>query len=168
MHPQLQAFWSELQQESAATRRMLQAVPADRLSWKPHPKSMSLGQLALEVARVPGAIVGFVESDSFDASAANFDAPSPETKEHVLAALDGSLAEVERCFNALTDARIATPWKLLRKDELLMEMPRLALIRSLMLNHVYHHRGQLSVYLRLLDAPVPAMYGRSADESLFG
>ncbi len=168
MHPHLQALWSELQHESASTRRMLQAVPADRLSWKPHAKSMSLGQLALEVARVPASIVGFVESDSFDVTAANFDAPSPETKEQVLAALDHSLAEVERCFNALDDARVATPWKLMRKSEVLMELPRLALIRSLMLNHVYHHRGQLSVYLRLLDAPVPAMYGRSADESLFG
>lgn len=158
---------NELRQEAATTKRLLERVPGDKLSWKPHARSMSLGQLALHVATIPGGLCHLAQLDEFDASAANFVPPTPNSRDEILAALDGSLMAAAAYLNDLTPEQASATWRLtLRGDELFV-IPRAAMLRSLMLNHWYHHRGQLSVYLRLLDIPIPVIYGRSADENPF-
>jgi uncharacterized damage-inducible protein DinB len=156
----------ELDQEARTTRRVLERVPTDRLGWKPHQKSMSLGQLALHIAQVPGAIAGFVAAPAMEMPSEFTQAAATSTAE-VMAALDQSLAKAKDVLNGLDDATILSVWSLTAGGKTLMSMPRLAVVRSLMLNHWYHHRGQLSVYLRELDVPVPSIYGPSADENPF-
>lgn len=156
----------ELDQEAQPTRRALERVPTDRLGWKPHPKSMTLGQLALHIAQLPGNIAGFVAAPALEIPSEFKQAAATSTAE-VLSALDQSLAKAKDVLNGLDDATIMSVWTLKAGGKTLMSMPRLAVVRSLMLNHWYHHRGQLSVYLRELDVPVPPIYGPSADENPF-
>lgn len=157
----------EFEQEASATRRMLERVPEDQLAWQPHPKSMTLGQLALHVAGVAGTVSGFLEMDRFDVSQADFTPAHPESKEQIMAAFEESQATTRQRLESLDDAEAGRPWKLTNGEQELFTVPKIGLARSLVLNHLYHHRGQLSVYLRMLDVPVPATYGRSADESTF-
>lgn len=158
---------NELQQEAATTKRLLERVPGDKLSWSPHAKSMSLGQLALHVARIPGDLSRLAQLDEFDASAANFEPPAPASTQEILAALDESLSAAADYLKALTPEAADASWRLTLRGNEVFTIPRIALLRSLLLNHWYHHRGQLSVYLRLLDVPIPVIYGRSADENPF-
>lgn len=162
-----QALAAELEKEGVATRRMLERVPADRLEWQPHPKSMTLGQLALHLAGLPGAFARMGRLDGLDASTVDFTPTTPKSTDEILAALDSSLAEAKEFFSGLDDETANGPWRLTLGEQELAMMPRHELVRSLMFNHAYHHRGQLSVYLRLLDVPVPATYGNSADENPF-
>jgi uncharacterized damage-inducible protein DinB len=161
-----QALIGELEQEAATTRRVLQRVPADKLSWKPHPKSMSLGQLALHVATTPRGVAELVVQDVVEMPDFG-ERPAAASPEEALKALDESLAAAKRVLGAMDDARLQATWRLTRNGTDLMAMPRVAFLRSIMLNHWYHHRGQLSVYLRLLNVPVPSIYGPSADENPF-
>jgi uncharacterized damage-inducible protein DinB len=158
---------NELYQEAAVTRRVLERVPGDRLEWRPHPKSMSLGQLAMHVASIPGNLSGLVQADEFDASQANFTPPSPGGVEEILTAHDVSLRAAQDYLGGVDEQTARESWRLTFKGKEVFTAPRGGVIRSLMLNHWYHHRGQLSVYLRLLDVPVPVIYGRSADENPF-
>jgi uncharacterized damage-inducible protein DinB len=158
---------NEFRQEMETTRRVLDRVPGNKLTWKPHAKSMTLGQLASHVASVPGAIAGLVQQDSFDVNQGNFAPPQPENLQQVFASFEQSMKEAEKCLQTMTDERARTNWRLMRGDQLLMNLPRVAFVRSIMMNHWYHHRGQLSVYLRLLDVPLPSIYGPSADENPF-
>ena len=162
-----EAMLNELRQEAATTRRVLERVPGDKLSWKPHPRSASLGQLALHVASIPGAVVNLARLDEFDASQANFEPPAADSREEILAALDASLAAAEEYIGALDNEAAARAWRLTSRGKEVFTVTRLGLLRSIMLNHWYHHRGQLSVYLRLLEVPVPVIYGPSADENPF-
>lgn len=155
----------ELDQEAATTRRVLERVPEDRLTWKPHPKSMSLGELALHVAQAPGAVANLANVDEYDLP--QFSRPVPSSKAEILSALDESIANAKQILNGFDDARCTATWKLTKGGTTLLSIPRIGFIRSVLMNHVYHHRGQLSVYLRLLDVPVPSIYGPSADESPF-
>jgi uncharacterized damage-inducible protein DinB len=158
---------SELYQEAAVTRRVLERVPGDKLEWRPHPKSMSLGQLAMHVASIPGNLSRLVQADEFDASQANFTPPSPSSVEEILTAHDGSLRVAQDYLVGVDEQIAQESWRLTFKGKEVFTAPRGGVIRSLMMNHWYHHRGQLSVYLRLLDVPVPVIYGRSADENPF-
>jgi uncharacterized damage-inducible protein DinB len=158
---------SEFREEAVVTKRVLDRVPADKLSWKPHPKSMSLGQLAIHIATVPGALTRITQADAFDVSQGTFVPPQPSGMEEVHAAFEQSVREVEDYLNGMTDQKAQASWRLMLKDKEIFSRPRVSVLRSIMLNHWYHHRGQLSVYLRLLDVPVPAIYGRSADENPF-
>jgi uncharacterized damage-inducible protein DinB len=158
---------NELQQEAAATKRLLERVPGDKLSWTPHPKSMSLGQLALHVAQIPGDLSRLARLDEFDAADANFDPPVPASREEILSALDGSISAAAEYLEGLTTDAARAGWRLTLRGNEVFTMPRAAVLRSLLLNHWYHHRGQLSVYPRLLDVPIPVIYGRSADENPF-
>jgi uncharacterized damage-inducible protein DinB len=158
---------NELYQEAAITRRVLERVPGDKLEWRPHPKSMSLGQLAMHVASLPGNLSGLVQAYEFDASQANFTPPSPDSVEEILTAHDGSLRAAQDYLGSIDEQTTRVSWRLTFKGKEVFTAPRGGVIRSLMLNHWYHHRGQLSVYLRLLDVPVPVIYGRSADENPF-
>jgi uncharacterized damage-inducible protein DinB len=158
---------NELYQEAAVTRRVLERVPGDKLEWRPHPKSMSLGQLAIHVASIPGNLSRLVQADEFDASQANFTPPSPSSVEEILTAHDGSFRVAQDYLGGVDEQIAQESWRLTFKGKAVFTAPRGGVIRSLMLNHWYHHRGQLSVYLRLLDVPVPVIYGRSADENPF-
>ena len=158
---------SELEQEAVATRRLMERVPADRLDYQPHPKAMTLGQLALHVARIPGAFARLGRLDGLDAAAANFNLDSPAGVEELATTLEASVTDAVAFLGELDEERATGPWRLYHGERDLMTLPRLALIRTLMLNHWYHHRGQLTVYLRLLDVPLPAIYGPSADENPF-
>ena len=154
----------ELEQEAATTRRVLERVPSDKLAWKPHEKSMSLGTLALHVAMSPGYISDWAIQDTLKWSGEGAP-PDPKTTAEILSAHDAGLAKAKSNLNSIGDAGLGTMWSMQSPDgKTLMSMPKAALVRSIVMNHVYHHRGQLSVYLRLLDVPVPSIYGPSADE----
>jgi uncharacterized damage-inducible protein DinB len=155
----------EFRDELATTKRVLDRVPEDKLGWKPHERSMTLGQLALHIALVPGAIASITTPDVFDVSTSNFHHPSPQSMAEVHAALDQSAHDVEQTLSESTEENAQAPWHLMFGDKELSAAPRATVWRSLMLNHWYHHRGQLSVYLRLLDISVPSIYGPSADEN---
>jgi len=161
------ALVAELEQEAGATRRVLERVPENRLTWKPHPKSMSLGQLALHVATIPGSLSTLLEADGLDATGVDFTQKPATSRAELLGALEEGVAKARDFLRGLEPARAAAPWRLTRGSQELFTMPRSAMVRSLLLNHWYHHRGQLVVYLRLLDVPVPVTYGRSADENPF-
>ncbi len=163
----MKALLTELNQEAETTRRLLERVPEDRLGWKPHPKSMTLGQLALHVAAIPGDLSRLAQVDEFDASNTNFEPQAPESKMAIEAALKRSLAEATEYLGALGADQANSIWRLTLRGNEVFAMPRATLLRSLMLNHWYHHRGQLTVYLRLLDVPLPVIYGKSADENPF-
>ena len=163
----LDSMLAEFHEEAATTKRVLERVPADKLGWKPHARSMSLGQLALHIATVPAGICHITEADVFDVSQSNFAAPAPQTMDEVHAALDATLRTVEGTLSACSESNAQASWHLMLGEKELMSMPRIQVWRSLMLNHWYHHRGQLSVYLRLLEVPVPSIYGPSADEKPF-
>jgi uncharacterized damage-inducible protein DinB len=157
---------AELEQESETTRRVLERIPQEHLSWKPHPKSMSLGQLALHVATVPGNVAEFIAVDT-PPRPAGFVQPQAATAAELVPALKDSVARARRALGDFDDARMMATWRLQSGGRDLMAMPRVAAARAIMLNHWYHHRGQLLVYLRLLDLPVPSVYGPTADENPF-
>jgi len=163
----LDSMLNELRQEAATTRRVLERVPEEKLSWRPHPTSMSLGQLSLHVAKIPGDLVGLAQLDEFDASQANFEPPHPTSIDEILAALDEGVRAAENYLSTIDDNTAAADWRLTLRGNEVFRVPRIGMLRTIMLNHWYHHRGQLAVYLRLLEVPVPVIYGRSADENPF-
>ena len=157
----------ELEHEANTTRRVLERVPADKLAWKPHEKSMSLGQLAQHVAHTPGAIASSSIPDSYPVE--NFKAePPPASVEQILKAHEDSMATARSMLSGLDDGKASAPWSMTMGGQPILTLSRLEWIRTYMLNHWYHHRGQLSVYLRLNDVPVPSIYGPSADEGSMG
>lgn len=155
----------ELEQEARTTRRVLERVPGDQLGWRPHPRSFSLGQLALHVATAPGAIAEIATHSPYQVP--QFSQASPASAAELLPALDASLDQARRVLRSLDDAAMGSLWRLVDGEREMMALPVGALLRSLMLNHWYHHRGQLSVYLRQVGAAVPSIYGPSADENPF-
>ena len=157
----------ELEQESQTTRRLLDLLPEDKLAWRPHQKSMTLGQLAMHLAMIPGAIASVVQADSFDVSA-NQMPPQPESRAQVVEAFEKSQAEAVEKLGEFDDAALAKMWSAKKGSRTVTMLPRGAVIRFILLNHLIHHRGQLSVYLRLLDVPLPSIYGPSADENPWG
>jgi uncharacterized damage-inducible protein DinB len=164
----LEPISSEIKQEAFTTRRVLERVPADQLTWKPHPRSMSLGQLAMHIATIPAGITRLAQVDEFEVNPANFNPPVPKSSEEILAALDSSVLAAQEYLAGVSESSALGPWCAKVNGKAVMSMPRAAMLRALMLNHWYHHRGQLSVYLRLLEIPVPSIYGPSADDNPFG
>jgi uncharacterized damage-inducible protein DinB len=161
------ALIQEMDQEARTTRRVLERVPSDKLAWKPHAKSMSLGQLAMHVASVPGRITSWALQDSVQMTGQR--PPDPKSTDEVLAAHDEGAATAKDVLTKVGDAGLGAMWAMRTPDgQTIMSMPKVALVRSIAFNHLYHHRGQLSVYLRLLDVPVPSIYGPSADEGPAG
>jgi uncharacterized damage-inducible protein DinB len=160
----IQEILQELDGEIAATRRALERVPNDRLAWRPHEKSLSLGQLAYHVASLPGVIAEIATQDTFDVEQP---IPRPSVQEAAEATLilERSLARAKELIGAMRDADLGLPWRMVTSAGVEVgAVPRSVVIRSILLNHWYHHRGQLTVYLRQLDVPVPSIYGPSADE----
>lgn len=158
------SFLAELRQEAANTRRMLERVPSDKLDWKPHEKSFSLGKTAHHIAHINYWTVITMTTTELD-FAGNFEQPKPPAAtEDILRLFDEKLAEAIRVLEGCSDEDFHQPWTMRNGEQVFFTLPRIAVLRNMCFNHVYHHRGQLSVYLRLLDVPVPGMYGPSADD----
>ena len=164
--PLADMFITELEMEAKTTRRVLERVPEDKLTWKPHTKSMSLRQLAQHVATIPGNISGMAKFDGYDVEKFS-EPPALESTAAIVAAFDASVAQAKTDLAATDDAAMMKDWSFRRGGNPIMNMPRIGVYRTILLNHLYHHRGQLTVYLRLLDVPVPSIYGPSADENPF-
>ena len=159
------ALLLELEQEAKTTRRVLERVPGDKLSWKPHDKSMSLGQLALHVATTPGTVAEICQISPFPAP--DFTHEPATSAAELVPALEKSVARAREILSSMDDADLGKMWRVTAGGQEVMAMPVGAVLRSIMLNHWYHHRGQLSVYLRQCGALVPSIYGPSADENPF-
>jgi len=165
MIPAAQALIAELEAETPATRRVLERVPDDRLAWQPHQKSLSLGQLAQHVALIPGNMAKRAAAEGMEVGAGTPAYPAAASAAELLPTLDASLSAARDFLAGLDEASAHATWTMRAGDRVLFAVPRLAMLRRMMFNHWYHHRGQLAVYLRLLDVPVPIIYGRTADES---
>jgi uncharacterized damage-inducible protein DinB len=159
-----QAFLAEFETQAPITRRFLERLPADKLTWKPHAKSMTAGQLAYHLAFVPGGIVRFVQSNPAPAPEfANF--PQPASREEILKVLEESITAVRNQLPKFDDAAMRETWRLVAGGREVLAQPRGEFMRDVMFSHWYQHRGQFSVYLRMLDVAVPASWGPSADEA---
>jgi uncharacterized damage-inducible protein DinB len=154
---------AEFDHEMGTTRRALERVPNSSLGWRPHPKSMSMARLATHLAELPGWAHTILEQDGLDLTGPY--TPREESAiSDVLAKFDEGVARMRAALGTKTDAELMVPWTLKREGKALFTMPKAAMLRSMFFNHMVHHRGQMSVYLRLNDIPVPSMYGPSADE----
>lgn len=155
----------ELEEEARTTRRVLEHVPNNQLAWRPHEKARTLGELALHVANVPGGVAEIAVQSPVQAP--QFTDPSPNSASELIPALDQSIGKAKKLLGGMDDATLMATWRMMQGERELFAIPRVALLRSIMLNHWYHHRGQLTVYLRELGVPVPSIYGPSADENPF-
>lgn len=165
--PMIDAYLAEFDHEAATTRRLLERVPADQLGWKPHEKSMTLGQLANHLSQMPGWMEVIGGQDELDFSQSGPQPEPGETPEAILENFDRSVETFKRIAPSVSDEAMGQSWKLRDGEKIFVDLPRAAAIRTFILNHVVHHRGQLSVYLRLLDVPLPSIYGPSADDNVF-
>lgn len=156
----------EFDREMTTTRKLLERVPDDKFDWKPHAKSMSLGQLAQHVATIPmwGSVT--ITTSELDVGAAAQLPPMP-TRSALLAAFDQHVSATRTALAAWNDAELAAPWTLKNHGQTVFTAPKAVVWRSFVVSHVIHHRGQLSVYLRMNDVPLPSIYGPSADEAPF-
>jgi len=166
---QSEVFLAQLDAEAKRTRRALERVPEGKDDWTPHPKSMPLGRLAMLVARMPSWVALVVDRDELDLNppgGSNIDQRPLRTSAELVKALDEGVAQARSALVTATDDHLLKPWKLLVAGRVVSEQPRHVVVRDTF-THLAHHRGQLTVYLRLNDIPVPAIYGPSADEARF-
>ena len=161
------AVLMEMDQEAETTRRLFNVIPEDKLEWRPHPKARSLGELAMHVAMIAGSVAEIAELDTKEAGDFPVD-PVATSRAQLLEAFEESLKRGKEIVSSTDDARAMAEWKLTYDGKTLLAMPRAAFWRSILLNHYYHHRGQLSAYLRELDVELPSIYGPSADTNPFG
>ena len=157
----------DLSHELATTRRVLERVPAERFSWKPHEKSSSLQQLATHVATIPFWAHVTVEQDELNFAEMPPPPPPPASTDELLARFDENAELAKQAVARADESALGKPWTARSGDHVVFTQPRLAVLRGFVISHLIHHRAQLSVYLRLLDVPVPSIYGPSADESGF-
>jgi len=155
----------ELDQEAAATRRLLARIPDEKLGWKPHPKARSLGQLAVHIAQTQKQVSTMLQTSASEVSMSPENVPA--TGQEIVSMFDESLAATKELLGGMTDADLMSTWSLTREGKAIFSAPKIGVVRMIVLNHVYHHRGQLSTYLRALDVPVPSTYGPTADENPF-
>ncbi len=160
-----QSLAAELDYEAANTRKTLSRVPLEKYDWQPHPKSFSLGRLANHVANLLKWGSGTMSSTEYDFEKQPYAADEHRTTEALLAGFDAKLAATRAAIAEADEAAFFEPWTLRRGEQVFFTLPRVAVLRSMVFNHGIHHRGQLTVYLRELDVPVPALYGPSADEA---
>jgi uncharacterized damage-inducible protein DinB len=158
------ALLPEFDHEMQVTRKVLARVPDGKFGWKPHDKSMTLGRLTAHIAQIPGWVKETLVQDSVDIGA-GFKPTDFATREEVLAAFDKMIAVARPLIDQTTDAQFMAPWTLKNNGQEVFTMPKISVLRAWVFNHTIHHRGQLSVYLRLNDVPVPSIYGPSADEA---
>lgn len=151
----------ELQYEVVLTEKFLNRIPEDKMDWRPHPKSMSIKELANHLAEIPAYVTSIMELEKMDVE--KYKAPSFDSKEKLVAHLRKNASSAEEALRK-PDEEYEKLWKMVKGEKTLLEMPRMNMLRSMTLNQLTHHRAQLGVYFRLLDIPVPASYGPSADE----
>jgi uncharacterized damage-inducible protein DinB len=164
-----QALLPEFDHEMANTRKTLERVPEDKFDWKPHEKSTALGGLATHLAKIPDWATLAIKQSEFDLAppgAEPIKQPQAASRQEVLDAFDRNCAAAREAIAAASDEHLMGSWSLLSGGNTLMTLPRIAVLRSFVMNHSIHHRAQLGVYLRLLDVPVPSIYGPSADEDI--
>ena len=161
-----QSLLPEYDHELATTRRVLERVPEAEFAWKPHTRSMSLGQLAGHVANIPFWLIMTMKGSSYDLAGGDKEAglEAAASRQTLLEEFDRKVKEARAGLANASDGEMMAPWTLKSGDHEIFTMPRVAVVRSFVMNHLIHHRGQLSVYLRLKDVPVPAIYGPTADE----
>ena len=160
----------EFDQEMATTRKTLERVVDEKFTWRPHEKSMTMGNLASHMANMVTWTGIGIQEDSFDLAPPGqepFRAPEAKSRAEVLATFDKNVAAARDAIAGASDERLTSLWTLLQGGQTIFALPKIAVLRTFVLNHIIHHRGQLSVYLRLNDLPVPSIYGPSADENPF-
>jgi uncharacterized damage-inducible protein DinB len=160
------ALLPEFDQEMANTRKTLERVPDLKLSWKPHEKSMTMGRLAQHLAELPGWVPLTLEKDSIDMAPGgkSYSTPEGKSQKDILALFDKNIEAARKIIDNASDEQLLKTWSLLMNEKTAFTLPRIAVLRSFVMNHLIHHRAQLGVYLRLNDIPVPGVYGPSADE----
>ena len=163
-----QSLLPEFDQEMANTRKVLERIPTEKWNWKPHEKSGTLGWLAAHVRTVPGWYTMTLQTENLDYAPVDgpqYELPKIENSQQLLAAFDKESKEARAALSKASDADFNVNWTLLAGGKEIFTMPRIACLRGMVMNHMIHHRAQLTVYLRLLNVPVPGLYGPSADES---
>src|SRR5262249_33630585 len=165
MLPAAHALIAELDAETPITRRVLERVPTDRLDWQPHPKSLSAGQLAHHIAAIPAIMVRLAQQDGVDMATRRMEYAACESTAAAPPNLGASVAAAREFLQGLGAERAQALWRLTVGEREIFTIPRIAVVRTIGLNHWYHHRGEMAVYLRLLGVPVPVIYGKSADEN---
>ena len=157
---------NELLHEAKSTRKMLELVPEDKFSWKPHEKSMTMGRLASHIADIPNWAVFTIDQDVLDFATTEYKPKDAVTNTELVKMFDDNLAKAVEALKNASDEKLLANWKMQAGDEVYMDMPRTHVLRGFVLNHNVHHRGQFSVYLRLNDIPLPSVYGPTADEAM--
>ena len=160
------SYLQEMEQEFVSTRNLLEALPEDRMAFKPHEKAMSLGQLALHVATIPGRNLGFAKDGKVETSIIVLH-PYPQSKEEILSSLEQSIQTVRTLLDTDNTTWLKESWNLMRENASIAEMPTYAFVRTFVLNHWYHHRGELATYLRMINVKLPSIYGPTADVDPF-
>lgn len=158
------ALIAEIEQEAIATRKCLERIPADKFGWKPHERSMEMGRLASHIAEMFGWTNSTMESAELDFSKMDYQPFEPQSTEQLVEFLDERVSEAVRALSGASDERFMESWTLKNAETTYFTIPKAVVMRSFVINHIVHHRGQLTVYLRLNDIPVPEIYGPSADE----
>lgn len=159
-----QMLLMEFQHEAASTRKLLERVPLDKSDYKPHEKSMSLGRLANHVAEIAGWWKECLTDDELDFAKGDFTPKDLNTTEELLAKFDDLVKKAEKILTEVQDAEFQKPWTMRQGEQIFFTMPKGAVVRTWCLSHWFHHRGQLTVYLRMLNVPLPGIYGPTADE----
>ena len=159
-----ESFLGELQHEAKLTRTMLERIPEEKFSWKPHEKSMSLGQLSSHIAEIPGWTVTTIDDDELDFAKLDYKPVELKSREQLLKMFDDNIAKAVESLKKANDETLMGNWKMRSGDQIFFDMPRTQVLRGFILNHGIHHRGQLSVFLRLNNVPLPQIYGPTADE----
>lgn len=160
-----EALIAELQQEAASTRKLLERVPMDKPDWVPHAKSMKLGNLAHHVSEIPGWTMVTMDQDELDFAKWEYKPEIPKTAEVLVKNFDVQVEKAIECLKRSDDAKFMENWTMRQGEQVFFTLPKAAVMRSFVFNHLIHHRAQLGVYLRLLDIPLPSMYGPTADEA---
>jgi uncharacterized damage-inducible protein DinB len=163
-----QSLLPEFDQEMAGTRKVLERIPADKLDWKAHAKSNNIGWVGMHLAQLPGWAEMTLKHDSLDIAPPGgepYRTPKAESQKQILAEFDKSVANARAAIAAAKDEDFFKPWSLLNGGKVMFTMPRMAVLRSFVMNHIIHHRAHLCVYLRLNNIPVPGLYGPSGDDA---
>jgi uncharacterized damage-inducible protein DinB len=159
-----QVLLPEFDNEMKSTRRALERVPDESFDWKPHEKSMAMGKLATHLAELPGFAIAIIGGDGINFDKGEYKPAVANNRAEVLELFDKNVAAAREAIVGATDDHLRQPWHLIYQSKKIFDAPRAAALRGMMMNHVVHHRGQFTVYLRLNGVAVPAIYGPSADE----
>jgi uncharacterized damage-inducible protein DinB len=161
----IEAMILEFRQEASQTRRTIERIPEASLDWKPHPKSMTMGGLATHLAEIPGWTSAITDADEFNIVTGEYAPTILKGRSVILNLFDENLTAAIQAMERMSDAMCSTPWTFKKDGHPVFTQPKISVVRSMILNHGVHHRGQLTVYLRLNEVAVPALYGPSADEA---